>query len=336
MVKYILVTGGLGYIGSHTVVKLIESGCDVLIVDNLANSKLYVLDRIGKITGKKPRFYKYDLMDAEQIESLFHDIYAEGNSITNVIHFAGYKAVGESVHMPIFYYENNINMTLNLVKTMLKYNSYNLIFSSSCTVYGSAPLPLTETSQTGIGITNPYGRTKFMIEEMLKDIVIANPEFSVTLLRYFNPIGCHSSGLIGEDPNGIPTCLFPYILRTVIGQYDKINIFGSDYLTRDGTCVRDYIHVMDLADGHMAALSLQKGVHIYNLGTGKGSTVLEVIKTFEEVNKVKINYAFTERRSGDLPESYANANKALTELEWKSKLNLEDMCKDGWNFIKTF
>ena len=336
MVKYILVTGGLGYIGSHTVVKLIEFGYEVIIVDNLANSKLYVLDRITKITGKTPRFYKYDLMNIQQIESLFHDIYAEGNTISNVIHFAGYKAVGESVNMPIFYYDNNINMTLNLVKIMLKYNSNNLIFSSSCTVYGSALLPLTETSQTGIGITNPYGRSKFIIEEMLKDIVIANSDFSVTLLRYFNPIGCHSSGLIGEDPNGIPTCLFPYILRTAIGQYDKINIFGSDYATRDGTCIRDYIHVVDLADGHIVALNLPKGVHTYNLGTGNGSTVLEVIKTFEEVNKVKLNYEFTERRTGDLPESYANANKAYLELDWKAKLSLEDMCKDGWGFIRSF
>ncbi len=335
MCKYILVTGGLGYIGSHTVVQLIEKGYDVLIVDNLANSKLYVLDNITKITGKAPRFYKYDLMNIEQIESLFKDIYAEGNTISNVIHFAGYKAVGESVHIPLFYYENNINMTINLVKTMLNYKCNSLIFSSSCTVYGSAPLPLTETSQTGIGITNPYGRSKYMIEEMLKDVTIAHPDFSVVLLRYFNPVGCHPSGLIGEDPNGIPTCLFPFILRTAIGIYDKINVFGSDYETRDGTCIRDYIHVMDLAEGHIAALMLDtsKNIHIFNLGTGKGTTVLEMIKAFEEVNGIKLHRELVGRRDGDLPESYANTNKALAELGWKASCTLEDMVKDGWNFI---
>jgi UDP-glucose 4-epimerase len=328
--EYILVTGGLGYIGSHTVVQLIENKYNVIIIDNLYNSKLYVLDRIKDITGIKPIFYQYDLNNYEFIDSVFKE-----NKITKVIHFAAYKAVGESVKKPVEYYENNILTTLNVVKAMIKYGCENLIFSSSCTVYGSIKSPLTEDMPTGFDITNPYGKSKYMLEEMLKDISKANPSMSIVLLRYFNPIGCHSSGLIGEDPQGIPTCLFPYILRVAKGEYPILNIFGNTYKTRDGTAIRDYIHVLDIADGHIDALKLNQGLYIYNLGTGKGYTVLEVIERFEEVNKIKIPYRFVEKREGDLEETYASNIKALAHLNWKPSRTLDDMVRDGWNFIKS-
>jgi UDP-glucose 4-epimerase len=328
--KNILVTGGAGYIGSHTVVELINSGYNPIIIDDFRNSDPLILEGIEKITNKKQVIYKIDICHKEALKSVFIE-----NKIDGIIHFAAYKAVGESVKKPVEYYENNILTTLNVVKAMIKYGCENLIFSSSCTVYGSIKSPLTEDMPTGFDITNPYGKSKYMLEEMLKDISKANPSMSIVLLRYFNPIGCHSSGLIGEDPQGIPTCLFPYILRVAKGEYPILNIFGNTYKTRDGTAIRDYIHVLDIADGHIDALKLNQGLYIYNLGTGKGYTVLEVIERFEEVNKIKIPYRFVEKREGDLEETYASNIKALAHLNWKPTRTLDDMVRDGWNFIKS-
>lgn len=326
----ILITGGLGYIGSHTAVKLLEQNKEIIILDNLYNSKVEVLDSIEKITGKKPLFYQIDLLDIEGLEKVF-----EENHIDCVIHFAGYKAVGESVAKPLMYFNNNITGTINLLMTMQKYNCKKIIFSSSATVYGTAEtMPLDENSP--LGVTNPYGRTKLVIEDMLKDLYSSDNGFSIALLRYFNPIGAHKSGLIGESPNGIPNNLMPYICKVANGELPKVNVFGNDYNTVDGTGVRDYIHVEDLAEGHVKAvdkLADSNGLYIYNLGTGNGYSVLEVINAFEKANNIKINYEIVPRRAGDVAVVYAGTEKAEQELGFKSKYSIEDMCRDSWNFI---
>jgi len=326
----ILITGGLGYIGSHTVVKLLEQNKEIIILDNLYNSKIEVLNSIEKITGKKPLFYQTDLLDINGLEKVF-----EKNQIDCVIHFAGYKAVGESVAKPLMYFNNNITGTINLLMTMQKYNCKKIIFSSSATVYGTAEtMPLDENSP--LGVTNPYGRTKLVIEEMLKDLYVSDNEFSIVLLRYFNPIGAHKSGLIGESPNGIPNNLMPYICKVAKGELMQLNVFGNDYNTVDGTGVRDYIHVEDLADGHVKAvrkISDKNGLFIYNLGTGNGYSVLEVINAFEKANNIKINYVIGPRRAGDVAVVYADTEKAEQELGFKSKYSIEDMCRDSWKFM---
>lgn len=328
----ILVTGGCGFIGSHTVVELLNSGYEVIIVDNLINSKIEVLDSIKKITGKDVKFYNIDLLDREKLEKVFE----ENQNIEAVIHFAALKAVGESVEKPIEYYYNNICGTLVLVDTMRKYNVKKIVFSSSATVYGNPEtVPIKEDFPKSA--TNPYGQTKLMIEQILEDIYISDNNWTVILLRYFNPIGAHESGLIGENPNGIPNNLMPYINKVAIGELECLNVFGNDYNTPDGTGVRDYIHVVDLAKGHIKALERANkvtGVEAYNLGTGKGYSVLEIVKNFENVNGVKINYKITDRRAGDIAECYADPSKAEEILNWKAEKNLEDMCKDSWNFIK--
>lgn len=326
----ILVAGGAGYIGSHTVVELLESGYDPIIVDDLSNSKIEVLDRIEKITGKKPKFYEINILDKEKLEEVF-----KKENITDVIHFAGFKAVGESVLKPLMYYNNNLNTTLNLLELMMKYDVKNLVFSSSATVYGNPKeLPLTEDSEVG-GVTNPYGRTKYMIEEILKDVTKVNSQLNVAILRYFNPIGAHPSGLIGEDPNDIPNNLMPYISQVAIGKREKLGIFGNDYNTIDGTGVRDYIHVVDLAKGHLAALNKlmrNPGLVIYNLGTGKGTSVLEMVKAFEDANNIKIPYEIKDRRAGDIDSCYANCSKANKELNWCASKGIEEACKDSFRF----
>lgn len=326
----ILVTGGLGYIGSHTVVELIEVGYEPIIVDDLSNSKIEVLNRIEKITGKRPKFYKFNLLDKKKLEKVFRK-----ENITDVIHFAGFKAVGESVKKPLMYYNNNLNSTINILEMMTKYKVNNIVFSSSATVYGNPKiLPITEECEVG-GVTNPYGRTKYMIEEILKDTVVANPNFNVAILRYFNPIGAHSSGLIGEDPNDIPNNLMPYITQVAIGKREELGVFGNNYNTEDGTGVRDYIHVVDLAKGHLAALDKLKcnpGLVTYNLGTGKGTSVLEMVKYFERANNLKIPYKIQQRRPGDIDAYFADCNKANKELNWFAKKSIEEACKDSWNF----
>ena len=328
----ILVTGGLGYIGSHTVVKLIENKDEVVIVDNLFNSKLVVLDRIESITGVRPTFYQNDVQDAEKLDAIFAKERPEA-----VIHFAGYKAVGESVAKPLMYYQNNLESTFVLLRCMEKYHCNNIVFSSSATVYGLPDsVPVTEESPVK-SATSPYGETKVMIERILSDVAAVHPEMNVALLRYFNPIGAHKSGLLGEDPNGIPNNLLPYINRVACGLLDHLNVFGNDYPTPDGTGVRDYIHVVDLAQGHLLALKkLQSnpGLVIYNLGTGKGTSVLEVIQAYEKATGVKIPYEIKERRPGDVPENYASTDKAGRELGFKCQYNVEDACLDGYNFQK--
>lgn len=328
----VLVTGGTGYIGSHTCVELLNEGYEVVIIDNLVNSKKEVVDKIEEITGKKVKFYKDDCCDKNALRRIFK----QNDHIDAVLHFAGLKAVGESVKLPVRYYENNLGSTLSLVTVMKEFNCNKIVFSSSATVYGDPEeLPITELAPVG-GTTNPYGTTKYFIERILKDVSIANDEFSVVLLRYFNPIGAHSSGLIGENPNGIPNNLMPYIIKVATGELPILNVFGDDYDTPDGTGVRDYIHVVDLARGHIKALEKANegvGVKVYNLGTGNGYSVLELIKTFEKVNNVKINYQIVERRPGDIASCYANANMAFKELGWKAEKNIEDMCKDAYNFI---
>lgn len=326
----VLITGGTGYIGSNTVVKLLEKGEDIIIVDNFINSSPEVLSKIKQITQKDFKFYEVDLLDEEKLEQVFKE-----TNIESVIHFAGLKAVGESTKKPIEYYYNNITGTLVLLKLMKKYNCKKIVFSSSATVYGNpASLPIKEDSP--LSTTNPYGSTKLIIEQILQDVYVADKDFRVAILRYFNPIGAHESGLIGENPKGIPNNLMPYIVRVADKTYDKLTIFGNDYPTKDGTGVRDYIHVVDLAKGHLNALEKirkEKGVKIYNLGTGKGYSVLDIIKTFEKVNNVKINYIIGSRRPGDIAECYADPNKAREEMDWVAEKNLEDMCKDSWNFI---
>lgn len=327
----ILVTGGAGFIGSHTAVELLESGEDIVIVDNFSNSSPDVLEKIKEITHKDFKFYEVDLLDEENLEKVFRE-----NNIESVIHFAGLKAVGESVEKPIEYYHNNITGTLILLKVMRKYNCQKLVFSSSATVYGDpASLPIKEDFP--LSTTNPYGSTKLMIEQILQDVCIANKDFCVAILRYFNPIGAHKSGLIGEVPNGIPNNIMPYILKVANGEYETLTVFGNDYDTPDGTGVRDYIHVVDLARGHLKALDKirkEKGVKIYNLGTGNGYSVLDLVTNFEKVNNVKVNYKIGARRAGDIAACYADPTKAKEELGWVAEYGIEDMCKDAWNFIK--
>ena len=328
----ILVTGGTGYIGSHTVVELVENGEDVVIVDNFSNSSPDVLDRIEEITGKRVKFYEVDILDEEKLEQVFKE-----NEIESVVHFAGLKAVGESVAKPVEYYHNNITGTLVLLKLMQKYNCKKIVFSSSATVYGNPEkLPIKEDFP--LSTTNPYGSTKLMIEQILQDENVADHDFSVAILRYFNPIGAHKSGLIGERPNGIPNNVMPYIVKVATGEYEKLTVFGNDYPTPDGTGVRDYIHVVDLAQGHLKALDKireEKGVKIYNLGTGQGYSVLELVQNFEKINNIKVNYVIGARRPGDIPACYADASKAEKELGWKAERNIEDMCKDTWHFATT-
>lgn len=327
----ILVTGGAGYIGSHTCVELLNAGYDIVVVDNFSNSKPEALRRVKEITGKDFKVYAVDLLDRDGLDKVFSE-----NDIQAVIHFAGFKAVGESVSMPLKYYYNNITGTIMLCEVMQKHGVKKIVFSSSATVYGK-PKSVPIKEDFPLCPTNPYGRTKYMIEEILKDVYVADNEWSVVLLRYFNPIGAHESGRIGEDPNGIPNNLMPYITQVAVGKREKLYVFGNDYDTHDGTGVRDYIHVVDLAKGHLKALEKamkDKGVEVYNLGTGVGYSVLDVVKTFERVNGVKIPYVITGRRPGDVDKCYADPTKAYKELGWKAEKNLEDMCRDSWNWQK--
>ncbi len=328
----ILVTGGAGYIGSHTVVELQNSGYDVVVVDNLSNSCKESLVRVEKITGKPVKFYEVDILDREGLENVF-----KNEKIDSCIHFAGLKAVGESVAKPWEYYNNNITGTLTLVDVMRNYGVKNIIFSSSATVYGTpAFVPITEECPKG-SCTNPYGWTKSMLEQILSDIQKADNEWNVVLLRYFNPIGAHESGTIGEDPTGLPNNLMPYITQVAVGKIDHLNVFGNDYETRDGTGVRDYIHVVDLAKGHVKALKKIKdksGLNIYNLGTGNGYSVLEIVKSFEEANGVRVPYEIKDRRPGDIAECYADPTKAEKELGWRAEKGIVDMCRDSWRWQK--
>lgn len=328
----ILVTGGAGYIGSHTVVELIDNGYDVVVVDNLSNSSKESLSRVEKITGAQVKFYENDIADMESMDKIFVE-----NDIDAVIHFAGLKAVGESVEKPLEYYKNNISGTLNMCEVMRKHGVKSIIFSSSATVYGDPEtVPITEECPKGV-CTNPYGWTKSMLEQILMDFNVADHEWNVILLRYFNPIGAHKSGMIGEDPNGIPNNLMPYITKVATKQLERLNVFGDDYPTPDGTGVRDYIHVVDLAKGHVKALEKiveNPGVKIYNLGTGKGYSVLEVVKNFEEASGVEIPYVIAPRRAGDIAECYADASLAKEELGWEAEFGIKEMCADSWNWQK--
>lgn len=329
----VLLPGGLGYIGSHTAVELLNEGKEVIILDNFSNSKPDVIEKIEKITGKKIKFYEADYLDREKVEKVF-----EENEIEAVINFAGYKAVGESVKEPLKYYHNNITGCLVLLETMKKYDVKKFIFSSSATVYGDPEVvPITEEAKTG-GTTNPYGTTKLFIEQILKDAYNADNTLDICILRYFNPIGSHESGLIGENPQGIPNNLMPYVVRVASGELKELSVFGNDYDTPDGTGVRDYIHVVDLAKGHVKALNKlekeQKGLYIYNLGTGKGTSVLDIVKAFEKSTGEKVAYKIVERRPGDIAQCYADATKAKEELGWEATKTIEDMCKDSWNYIK--
>ena len=326
----VLLAGGAGYIGSHTCVELIKSGHTVIIADNFSNSCPEAVKRVEKLTDTKIPLYEADVCDRDAVEKIFAE-----NKIDAVIHFAGLKAVGESVEKPLLYYRNNIDSTLTLLETMSKYKVNNFIFSSSATVYGTPKtVPLVETMPTG-SPTNPYGWTKLMMEQILSDTAKANPDFSVVLLRYFNPIGAHESGMIGEDPNGIPNNLMPYITQVAAGRLEQLGVFGDDYPTHDGTGVRDYIHVVDLAKGHVKAIEYaaeNKGCEVFNLGTGTGYSVLDIVKAFEKVNGVKIPYVIKPRRAGDIAECFANADKAEKVLGWNAEKNLEDMCYDSWNW----
>lgn len=327
----ILVTGGTGYIGSHTVVELQNQGHEVEILDNLFNSKITVLDKIKEITGKFPVFYQIDLLDYPKV----HDLFA-GTKYDAVIHFAGLKAVAESIEQPLRYYENNVTGTLNLLKCMAEFQVNKIIFSSSATVYGNTNSgKLDESMITGVGITNPYGETKHVIEKILEAESQARPELSVVLLRYFNPVGAHSSGLLGEDPNGIPNNLMPVVMRVAEGKIKELQVYGNDYDTPDGTCIRDYIHVVDLAKGHLAALKATDtpGTKIYNLGSGKGSSVLEIIKAFETASGRPLPYKIAARRPGDLAEIYADPKKAKQELNWQTTLTVDDAMRDTINFL---
>ena len=328
----VLLAGGAGYIGSHTAVELLESGYDVIVADNFCNSSSEAIKRVEKITGKSVKVYELDIKDNSLLEKVF-----EENKIDAVIHFAGLKAVGESVQLPVMYYRNNIDTTLSLLETMNKFNVKNIIFSSSATVYGEEnPVPYLETMKRGV-CTNPYGWTKAMMEQIFEDAAKADSELSVILLRYFNPIGAHKSGIIGEDPQGIPNNLMPYVSQVAVGKRECLTIFGNDYPTTDGTCTRDYIHVTDLAAGHVKAVDYilkNHCVEIFNLGTGVPYSVTEIVETFERVNGVKVNHIYGGRRAGDLAECYANADKAYNVLGWKTQLTLEDMCRDSWNWQK--
>lgn len=328
----ILLPGGAGYIGSHTAVELLKAGKEIIIIDNFSNSKPEVLDKIKQITGKNFKFYELDYLDREKLEKVF-----EENKIEAVLNFAGYKAVGESIQKPIEYYTNNISGCLVLLDVMRKYGVKKFIFSSSATVYGDPQkVPITEESKTG-GTTNPYGTTKLFIEQILKDIYISDNTWDICILRYFNPVGAHESGLIGEEPKGIPNNLMPYVVRVASGQLKELSVFGNDYNTPDGTGVRDYIHVVDLAKGHVAALKKldkeQNGMYIYNLGTGTGYSVLDMVKAFEKSTGKKVPYKIAPRRQGDIATCYAEPKKAREELGWTATKTLEDMCKDSWNYI---
>lgn len=327
----ILITGGAGYIGSHACVEFLNAGYEIVVLDNFSNSKPEVLKRIKELTGKDFNFYEVDLLDKEKVEEIFNE-----NNIEAVIHFAGLKAVGESVSIPLKYYKNNITGTLNLLEVMQDKKVKKIVFSSSATVYGNPEkVPITEDAP--LSATNPYGRTKLFIEYILKDLYVSDNEWSIALLRYFNPIGAHESGRIGEDPNGIPNNLMPYITQVAVGKREKLNVFGNDYNTHDGTGVRDYIHVVDLVIGHIKALEKimnETGVKVYNLGTGVGYSVLDVVKAFEKANGIKIPYEIVDRRPGDVDKVYADPTKALKELGWKAERNIVDMCRDSWNWQK--
>ena len=327
----ILVTGGAGYIGSHTCVSLLEAGHTVIVADNLCNSKVETIDKIKQITNQEIAFYQMDVTDEAAVDSIFAK-----HTIDGIIHFAGLKAVGESVAKPLAYYYNNTVSTMILAKACLKYGVKQFVFSSSATVYGENEVLFVETMQLH-PTTNPYGETKAISERILTDVAKANPGFSVALLRYFNPVGAHESGLIGEAPIGIPNNLMPYITQVAKGKFDKLRVFGSDYPTVDGTGIRDYIHVMDLAEGHVAALNkLTEGIHFYNLGTGKGTSVMQLVKAFEEANNIEIPYEIVGRRPGDIAECYADASKARRELGWTAKRDLVDMCRDAWRFEQAY
>ena len=331
IVLNILVTGGAGYIGSHTCVALLEAGHTVIVADNLCNSKAESIHKVRQITNKEITFYEIDVTDEEAVNTIFSN-----HDLDGVVHFAGLKAVGESVEQPLAYYYNNIVSTMILAKACIKYGVNRFVFSSSATVYGDNQVPFVETMDL-LPTTNPYGETKAMSERILKDIAKANPTFSVSILRYFNPIGAHESGLIGEAPNGIPNNLMPYVTQVAKGKLEKLRVFGNDYLTVDGTGVRDYIHVMDLAEGHVAALDhLTEGVHIYNLGTGQGTSALELVKAFEEANGIEVPYEIVARRPGDIAECYADASKAERELGWTAKRDIISMCRDAWRFEKNY
>ena len=327
----ILVTGGLGFLGSHICVELLENNYEVIVIDNLYNSKIEVADKIKEITGKSVKLYVCDCADEKAVDNVFAE-----NKIQSVIHCAGLKAVGESVQNPILYYQTNLGTTLNLLKTLQNYDVKNIIFSSTATVYGIPNKPqVDETFETG-KTTNPYATSKHMIERVLEDLYIADSTWSIGILRYFNPIGAHESGLIGEEPNGIPNNLMPYILKVANGELPFLNVFGNDYKTHDGTGVRDYIHVVDLAKGHikvMNKISDAPGVYKYNLGTGTGYSVLDIVNNFEKANNIKIAYQIAPRRPGDIDEYFSNPAKAEKELGWKAEKTIEDMCKDAWNFM---
>ncbi|MDF2877905.1 MAG: UDP-glucose 4-epimerase GalE [Clostridia bacterium] len=323
----ILVTGGAGYIGSHTCIALLEAGHKIIVADNLCNSKAETVDKIKQITNKEVTFYQIDVTDEKALDYVFSN-----HSIDGVIHFAGLKSVGESVEKPLEYYYNNLVATMVLCKACRNYGVKKFVFSSSATVYGDNRVPFEEAMKL-LPTTNPYGETKTMIERILTDIAKVSQDWSVALLRYFNPVGAHESGLIGEAPNGVPNNLMPYITKVAKGELEKLYIFGDDYPTVDGTGVRDYIHVMDIAEGHVAALDkLTSGVHIYNLGTGEGTSVLQLVKTFEEVNNIEIPYEIVERRTGDIAICYADTSKAKKELGWTTKRGIVEMCRDSWAF----
>ncbi len=329
----ILLPGGAGFIGSHTAVELLNSGREIVIIDNFSNSKPEAIEAIKKITGKDFKFYEIDYLDKEKVRKVF-----EENNIEAVINFAGYKAVGESVKKPLIYYHNNIVGCLNLLELMQEFGCKKFIFSSSATVYGEPDhMPITEEFPTG-GTTNPYGTTKLYIEQILKDLYKSDPTMDICILRYFNPVGSHASGLIGESPKGIPNNLMPYVVRVASGELEELSVFGNDYPTPDGTGVRDYIHVVDLAKGHVCALDKldkeNEGLFIYNLGTGHGYSVLDMVHAFEKTTGQPVKYKIAPRRAGDIAECYADPTKALNELGWKAEFGIEEMCKDSWNFIE--
>ena len=330
MSQTILLTGGAGFIGSHIAVELLQDGYDVVIADDLSNSRADVIDRIEKITGRRPAFYRIDAADGAALAKVFDE-----QPIDAAVHLAGFKAVGESVRKPVKYYRNNLDTTLTLLEVMAEFGCRRLVFSSSATVYGGeSPSPLTEDMPVG-QCTNPYGRTKYFIEEILRDAAAAEPELSVVLLRYFNPIGAHESGRIGERPNGVPNNLMPYVTQVAAGIREKLSVFGSDYPTPDGTCIRDYVHVMDLAEGHAAALAYARGhtgAEVFNLGTGRGTSVLELIDAFQQATGVTVPYVMAGRRAGDAAVCYAGTEKAAQVLHWRARRSLEDMCRDAWRW----
>jgi len=329
----ILVTGGTGYIGSHTCVELLNAGYDIVVIDNLSNSKIEVVDKIKKITDKEFKFYEGDCCDKTILSKIFNE-----NKIDAVIHFAGFKAVGESVAKPIMYYRNNLDSTLTLLEVMNENNCKKIVFSSSATVYGS-PKSLPIKEDFPLSTTNPYGTTKLVIEGILRDLYKSDNEWSIAILRYFNPIGAHKSGLIGENPNDIPNNLMPYIVKVATHELECLSVFGNDYNTHDGTGVRDYIHVVDLSKGHIKAIEKvlrDTGVDAYNLGTGTGYSVLDIVNTFMKVNNIDVNYKITDRRPGDIDACYADPKYAKEKLDWEAKLGIEEMCKDAYNFVKNY